>query len=271
MRLLLDITTHELLRAIDGKSIAFGGKVTMPLPSQIDAAVRHRFNDLISEADIIVRKMAQDDHEAQVRNPNTIFGYEIQYQDAAYHALLTKATTLIQLVLGKSERGKELIVDLRSMESGSTATRTIQGVLNGLKDDYEAGMLDSLHEIIEANIVTDYMGQAEQLLGEGVPGNYDYVPAAVLAGAVLEDALRRLCQRQTPPIDTHKPDGSPKTLDPLITDLQKANVFNKAKADMLKSWAKTRNYAAHGEFTQFNRSEVEGMIAGVKNFIADYL
>ena len=102
-------------------------------------------------------------------------------------------------------------------------------------------------------------------------GQYDHVPAAVLTGAVLEDALRRLCQRQNPPIDTLKTDGSPKTLDPLIVDLQKANVFNKAKADLLKSWAKTRNYAAHGEFNQFTRADVEAMIPGVKTFIADYL
>lgn len=73
------------------------------------------------------------------------------------------------------------------------------------------------------------MGQAEQLLGEGVAGQYDQVPAAVLAGAVLKDALRRLCQRQAPSIDTLKPNGDKKTLDPLIADLQKANLFNKAK------------------------------------------
>ncbi|NJO83690.1 MAG: DUF4145 domain-containing protein [Blastochloris sp.] len=125
--------------------------------------------------------------------------------------------------------------------------------------------------MIEANVTADYMTQAEQLLDEGVAGQYNHVSAAVLAGAILEDTLRRLCQRQSPPIDTLKPNGDKKTLDPLITDLQKANVFNKAKADQLKSWAKTRNYAAHGEFTEFNRTEVEAMIVGVKAFIADYM
>ena len=97
------------------------------------------------------------------------------------------------------------------------------------------------------------------------------MPAAVLTGAVLEDTLRRLCQRQSPPIATLKPNGDKKTLDPLITDLQKAIVFNKAKADQLRSWAKIRNYAAHGEFTEFTRSDVEAMIAGVKTFIADHM
>ncbi len=38
----------------------------------------------------------------------------------------------------------------------------------------------------EAEIAADYMGQAEELLNEGSSGKYDHVPAAVLAGAVLE-------------------------------------------------------------------------------------
>lgn len=65
-----------------------------------------------------------------------------------------------------------------------------------------------------------------------------YVPAAVLAGAVLEDALRRLCQRQSPLISTVKLDGDLKTLDP---------------------------------FTQFSCTDVEPMIVGIKTLIADYL
>lgn len=132
-------------------------------------------------------------------------------------------------------------------------------------------MLEDLTEMIEANVAADYLGQAEQLLAEGQPGKFDHVPAAVLAGAILEDALRRLCQRQTPPIPTTKSDGSPKTLDPLIADLQKANVYNKMKGDQLRSWAKIRNYAAHGEFNQFTRQDVEQMLTGVKDFLANYL
>ena len=32
-----------------------------------------------------------------------------------------------------------------------------------------------------------------------------------------------------------------------------------------------RNLAAHGEFAQFKRSDVEGMISGITSFLADYL
>ena len=63
----------------------------------------------------------------------------------------------------------------------------------------------------------------------------------------------------------------PKTLNPLLTDLQKAGVFNPAKADQLKSCAKIRNSAAHGKFNEFDRKDVEFMLTTIKAFIADYM
>lgn len=249
----------------------------MPLPKRIDEQIRTRFDELITEGQKIVQQMDADNANFHSKpkylgglGPVTYLG-SVHYQDTSYESLVTRVISLVHMVLGKSERGQQIVNDIRSMSSEKTSMERIVGILEGLKDDYKYGMLDDLSQMIEANIASDYMGQAEQLLGEGIPGQYDHVPAAVLAGAVLEDALHRLCQRQTPPIDLVTAKDDLKTLDPLITDLQKANVFNKAKADMLRSWAKTRNYAAHGEFKEFNRQDVESVITGVKTFLADYL
>jgi hypothetical protein len=136
--------------------------------------------------------------------------------------------------------------------------------------DWENGFLDDLTDQIEAEIASDYMGQAERLLGEGSSGKYDHVPAAVLAGAVLEKTLRTLCASQTPQISILKPNGEAKTLNPLIDDLKGASVYNELKAKQLRGWADIRNKAAHGEFDQFKKEDVEQMIEGVSNFLADY-
>ena len=115
------------------------------------------------------------------------------------------------------------------------------------------------------------MGQADALLKEGQPGAFDHVPAAVLSGAVLEKALRTLCDRQQPQIPITNANGDSKTLNPLIDDLKKAGVFNELKAKQLRAWADIRNKAAHGEFNQFTKGDVEQMLAGIANFLADYL
>lgn len=142
--------------------------------------------------------------------------------------------------------------------------------LTGIRDDVERNLLGDLSLQVESQIAGDYMGQAERLLEEGQSGKFDHVPAAVLSGAVLEKALRSLCDRQQPQISTTKLNGEQKTLDPLITDLKKAGVYNEAKAKQLRAWAAIRNHAAHGEFDEFGRKDVEDMIRGIKNFLADY-
>ena len=173
------------------------------------------------------------------------------------------------MVLGSSERAREIetrikLILIQWVESA--ACEHITGILRGLKDDYENGFLESLEEMIVANIAADYMEQAVVLLNEGY-----HIPAAVLCGAELENALRRMCERQKPQVATSKPNGKPKNLNALIQDLQKAKVFNKLKADQLRSWTKVRNYAAHGKDTEFSRDDVELMVKGVKNFLADNL
>jgi hypothetical protein len=147
----------------------------------------------------------------------------------------------------------------------------IVSILRALRDDFEKGFFDDLFLRIEAEVASDYMGQATQLLKEGLRGSYDYVPAAVLCGAVLEKALRKLCELQNPSISPLKQNGEPKTLNPLIDDLKAVGVFNELKAKHLRSWTDVRNKAAHGEFDQFKRSDVEQMLDGVSNFLADHL
>ena len=55
-------------------------------------------------------------------------------------------------------------------------------------------------------------------------------------------------------------------MEPLIQDLRKAEAFNKLVANQLRSWAKIRNYAAHGEFDECRRENVDLMLSGVRDF-----
>ncbi len=147
-----------------------------------------------------------------------------------------------------------------------TGLTTLVAFINSLKFAHEAGILGSLVDQIAKSISDDFLEQAKQLLD----GNF-CLPSAVLIGAVLEDAFRRLCQRHNPPIQITKPNGEPKTLNVYIDELKKEGVFNELKAKQLRSWADIRNAAAHGEPEKFDCQDVEQMLIGVQNFLADYL
>ncbi len=217
----------------------------MPLPPEIDAKIRQRFEDILNQT----KGMSSN--------------------ASLYMEIKTQLFSLMNFISPHSAHLHKLREEINGWNSNAAGYLT--GYVRALKTDYEAGMFESLSDMIEANVVADYMGQAERLLSEGVSGRYDYVLAAILAGAVLEDALRRLCQRQNPPISITKPNGVSKSLGTYIDDLKTSGLYNELKAKQLRAWADIRNAAAHWELTEFERQDVETMLQGIQNFLADYL
>ncbi|MHC4662844.1 MAG: DUF4145 domain-containing protein [Planctomycetota bacterium] len=143
--------------------------------------------------------------------------------------------------------------------------------LRAIKEEYEKGFLDDMSVQVEAAVISNLMGQAEELLNEGQPEKHDYVPAAVLAGAVLEKSLRTFCGQQKLPIPIVEANGMHKKMNVLIDDLKKAGLYVETKAKQLRAWAGIRNAAAHGEFDKFNKADVEDMIKGINRFLGDYM
>ena len=73
-------------------------------------------------------------------------------------------------------------------KSGYTgSTRAGIGILQAVLEDIEQGFLDTIRQLITAEVFTDLLDQAAHLLESGYKA-----PAAALAGAVLEDGLRRI-------------------------------------------------------------------------------
>lgn len=247
----------------------------MKLPDVIFAKTLARFDSLIAEGRNILAS-AQDVPASTLRNKVT--GVDVPI-GKAYKRLdaekfiewRTKAATLLALVVPKGHVHRQTVEELPKLQDSQENLQEAVSLLRGVKDDFEQGFLDDLATAIEAEIASNYMGQAEHLLAEGQRGKFDHVPAAVLAGAVLENSLRTICGQQQPPITLKNSNGGFKTLSPLVDDLKKAGVFNEAKAKQLRAWADIRNLAAHGEFTQFTRDDVEAMISGINNFLADHL
>jgi hypothetical protein len=180
-------------------------------------------------------------------------------------------STVLGTILPKSHPKYGWIKVFGDLDSWWATQPNFLAFLIAIRNDFDADLLSDLGAQIEAEIASDYMGQANELLTEGQSGKNDHVPAAVLAGAVLGKTLRTLCDKQSPPIQTSKPNGESLTLAPLIVALKKADVFKQTMAAQLETWAHIRNKAAHGEFDQFTRQEVQTMIAGIKNFLAIHL
>ena len=133
------------------------------------------------------------------------------------------------------------------------------GVIKAIKSDFENGYLLDTRTLIEAEVFDDFLEQAEQLFNKGY-----YQPAAVIAGCVLEDGLRKLCKKNSVALPAKA------TIDPINVELAKAGIYNKLQQKKVTALADLRNKAAHGEWNEFTKKDVEDMIRDVRRFMEDY-
>ncbi len=133
------------------------------------------------------------------------------------------------------------------------------GILKAAKDDYENGYLFETRTLIEAEVFDDLLEQAEYLFNSGY-----YLPAAVMAGGVLEDALKKLCERSSVSLPS-KP-----TIDPMNVGLAKAGLYSTLVQKKITALADIRNKAAHGKYHEFSKDDVKEMIAQVRSFMEKY-
>jgi hypothetical protein len=130
------------------------------------------------------------------------------------------------------------------------------GTLRAAADDYEQGFLFDTRTLIEAEVFDDFLEQSEHLLDSGY-----YQPAAVVIGSVLEDGLRKLCEKHEISLIT-----KPK-LDTMNAELAKKGAYSKLTQKRITMLADIRNKAAHGEWDKFTKADVGEMLSSVRQFM----
>jgi hypothetical protein len=149
----------------------------------------------------------------------------------------------------------------------SYAINGLVGTLKSLRTDVANGHLRQFESLVRADVLADLLAQADELVHSGYR-----LPAAVLAGAALEEHIRKLAAVNAVP--THGPDGRPRQASALNADLySKANVYSKAENAQVDAWQKLRNEAAHGLptfMTTTNDSDIARMISGIRDFVVKY-
>jgi hypothetical protein len=134
----------------------------------------------------------------------------------------------------------------------------VQGlsILKAAKDDYEKGYLFDTRTLIQAEVFDDFLDQATHLLENGY-----YGPAAVVAGAVLEDGLRKLCQQNNAVVPARA------TIEPMNVALAKTGLYGIVLQQKISALAAIRNKAAHGKWNEFNANDVKQMIDQMRIFM----
>jgi hypothetical protein len=127
----------------------------------------------------------------------------------------------------------------------------------------EAGFLGERDLLLTADAFESFLEQADYLLEQGFKD-----PAAMLAGAVLESTLRKMCEVRGIPTDKQDKIG---TLNNKLAKEHKPPAYSSAYHKQIIAWADLRNNADHGHFGEYDREQVAVMITGVREFAARHL
>ncbi|HUS11037.1 MAG TPA: hypothetical protein VMZ30_11265 [Pyrinomonadaceae bacterium] len=190
-------------------------------------------------------------------------GYTVIGDDAVNPELSNQwgisCLNILGRVLGKDSDHYKRFHGLFSQFDDYTPVLTAQGILNGAKSDYEDGFLFETRTLIQAEVFDDFLEEAKHLLD-----NSYHAPAAVIAGSVLEDGLRKLSIRKGITLS-----AKPK-LDTMNAELAKSGAYNMLTQKKITALADLRNKAAHGKWTEFTAADVEQMIVQIRAFMEDH-
>ncbi len=142
-------------------------------------------------------------------------------------------------------------------------TQKFLGILHAVEDDLRNDMLVDIQEMVTAEVFDDLVDMAIYLLEQGY-----HLPSVAIAGAVLEDTLRKLCLKYKIPWTGDS------SISKLNLELYKASIYDKAQFGQIDAWGKLRNKVDHGDFkdgAEVDRNDVRRMIDGLRDFVIKYL
>jgi hypothetical protein len=140
----------------------------------------------------------------------------------------------------------------------SIVNRSIMmGILNAAMVDYREGFMADTKLLVSAEVLADFLTQAEVLL------EHDYKDAAaVVVRAVLEDGLRRVCISKGVAVKDR--DG----VHQLAEALMKQNCLTAVQYKEIEAKKEIGNKAAHGKFNEYTKADVVAFHEFVQRLLA---
>ncbi|MGB7291046.1 MAG: hypothetical protein WBD99_02595 [Thermodesulfobacteriota bacterium] len=217
---------------------------------EIKQKLLERIDDLLKKADRV-----QATHKP---NPPNVIGFPTLDEDA-FLEWKTNTEQLIVLATGENSIYHKNFVN--EVKKGHTSHVDFGiGILRALKEDINGGFLDSIKDLVIAEVFDDFLDIADHLLENGYKD-----PSASLVGAVLEDGLRKIGVKNNIQIRVGDDIAS------LNTKIADGNIYNRLVQKQVQAWKAIRDSADHGKFGEYKSEDVRDMLNGVRRFLTEHL
>ena len=208
---------------------------------KVDEAIRDRLSSLVAKGEALQAESS--------------FQYVEKYAEWRSQGLV-----LLGQVFGEDHAYTQSFASLTEDRRRKTSVSSGQGTLRAALDDVQQGHLATLQGMATAEVFTDFLEQADHLLEHGFSA-----PAASLAGAVLENGLRSLAERNQVPVRARD------NLSTLNQKLADKSAYNRLRQKQIEAWIELRNNADHGHFEELGDGDVDDLIKSVRGFLAEML
>jgi hypothetical protein len=136
---------------------------------------------------------------------------------------------------------------------------------------YDVGGLKSARLAIAHELEGDILEMAQQQVSRAETAAAETKTvflgiAAFLAGAALEDCLRRLCEANQRPYDPQN-SSIAKFQAALYQPTNGITIISASENKQVTAWGATRNSADHGKLSELTQSDVLSMVIGVRGFV----
>ena len=182
--------------------------------------------------------------------------------DELFQAFRSASLSFLVMTFGK-DHVHYVEFDSKADQSRPHCAKIGRGILSAAREELAGGWLTTTKGLISAEIYSDFLEMAQHLLDEGYKD-----PAAVMAGSVLEEHLRQLCQKHGIATEATKQERlHPKKADALNADLAKKQVYNRLDQKNVTAWLDLRNKAAHGKYQDYTKEQVSLMLQSLSDFM----
>ena len=219
--------------------------------------MNNQYAKYIKELDELV----QDSLEVEKLETTSKTGYKIIIAADRVQKLFMNSIQIIKLIFREGSDLYREIVRIKDHESKQYAStiRILRGTLESAKDAIQKGYLTSFEFLISADIFDSTLEQAKELLKNGYKD-----PAAMLCRVVIEDSLKKTARKDG--IETEK-----KKASVLNDELKNKEFYNQIQWREVQKWLDIGNAAAHGQFDEIKKEDVQKMINEIEHFILNYM
>jgi len=174
----------------------------------------------------------------------------------AYFEVWTSALNLFARTAGESSVYFRNLSDV-GFRDGTANPNILAGILTAAMTDFREGFMADTKLLISAEVLADFLVQAEVLLENDFKD-----AAAVVLRAVLEDGLRRVCLSKR--IAVNARDG----VHQLAEAMARQNVLTAVQLKEIQAKKEVGNKAAHGKFNEYTKADVIAFHEFVQRLLA---